>query len=246
MRAPARVDGVRMQRIRISRVVFPIYYFLPSPKSRCDFGLGVRGWGAPPHSDALHPPPSAHSLPCRAISFHRGYPHLPIAPRLHNGEHLHTSNMLTIFADMSKTKIYIHVVFSTKNREKSITAEHATSLYQNIWEFLTGRDCKLFRIGGMPDHVHILFGLHPTIALSTLMQELKSSTSGWLKRNGKFPLFEGWSGGYYAGSVSPDVKDRVIEYIKNQSAHHQNETFNDEIIKLAKTYDLIYDPRDLI
>ena len=154
--------------------------------------------------------------------------------------------MLAKFVGMSKTKIYIHVVFSTKDREKSITAEHATALYQNIWEFLTGRDCKLFRIGGMPDHVHILFGLHPTIALSTLMQELKSSTSGWLKRDGRFPFFEGWSGGYYAGSVSPEVKDRVIEYIKNQGVHHQDVTFNDEIKRMAKVYDLLYDSRDLI
>ena len=147
---------------------------------------------------------------------------------------------------MSKTTIYIHVVFTTKNREASIPTDQLTTLYKFVWHFLVDRNCRLLRIGGLEDHVHILFNLNPTQALSTLMKELKSSTSGWMMRDERFPYFEGWSSGYYAGSISPEVKDRVIEYIKDQRAHHHAETCGDEIMRLGRCFDFIPDPRDLI
>jgi REP element-mobilizing transposase RayT len=97
---------------------------------------------------------------------------------------------------------------------------------------IKNKNCFLYRINGMEDHIHILCDLHPTISLADYMRDLKSSTSIWLKQSQILRAFEGWADGYAALTCSWRDKDLIINYIKNQQEHHKNESFEDELKRL--------------
>ena len=101
-----------------------------------------------------------------------------------------------------------------------------------IWGIVTSKGCKLYRINGMEDHIHILSDLHPSISLSNFVKEIKVASSLWLKASKKFKMFEGWQEGYAAFTYSIKEKDHIINYIKNQRDHHTTECFYDEIKRL--------------
>ena len=105
--------------------------------------------------------------------------------------------------------------------------------------------CKLLRIGGIGNHVHILLELHPTVALSPLIQSIKAKSSGWLRTDQRFPNFTGWASGYFATTISNDVKDQVISYIKSQPEHHLTNSLDEEFKSLYSWAGMVYDARDL-
>ncbi len=126
-----------------------------------------------------------------------------------------------------------------------LPSEYAEHLYRFIWKELIDNQCKLLRIGGIPNHIHMLIELHPSVALSVLMQNVKSHTSAWLKKDGRFSHFDGWAGEYYAATVSASFKDAVIEYIKSQPEHHKRVSFDDEFAEICRESGQICDERDL-
>ena len=107
------------------------------------------------------------------------------------------------------------------------------------------KKCKLYRINGGEEHIHLLVDIHPTIAVSTLVKDLKVSTSIWLKEQLEFQQFEVWAEGFAVFTISHADKDRVIEYIKGQKEHHQKLTFLDEYKALMKEYGIEFDEKDL-
>jgi len=109
------------------------------------------------------------------------------------------------------TQIYYHIVFSTKNRERVLLANKRDDLFRYTWGILKNKDCHLYRIGGVEDHVHILTEIHPTIALAGLVKDIKTSTSSWIKSENIFSDFTHWQDGYGAFTVSHRDKDAVIE-----------------------------------
>jgi putative transposase len=129
------------------------------------------------------------------------------------------------------TQIYYHIVFSTKERVPALTADKRENLFRYIWGILKNKNCHLYRIGGVEDHIHILTSLHPTVALADLVREIKTSTSKWIKEESVFPKFAHWQDGYGAFTVSHSDKDEVIEYIKNQEEHHRKVSFRDELLE---------------
>lgn len=147
---------------------------------------------------------------------------------------------------MSKVTSYYHIVFCTKRREMTIPVEKQDDLYRFIWHQVKKLNCDLLRIGGIPNHVHMLINLHPSVALSTLMQNVKGRSSSWMGTNPEFHIFNGWASEYYACSVSPEHKATVIEYIKGQVAHHTACDFSSELVKMYQYADLIYDERDMM
>jgi len=111
--------------------------------------------------------------------------------------------------------------------------EHIEELYRYIWGYINNKKSFLYRINGMPDHIHVLVGIHATIALSDFVKELKTSSNSWLKRNkDKFPNFKSWGEKYAAFTIRYEDKDTMIAYIKNQHEHHKKETFKDEYRRL--------------
>ncbi|MDR3109690.1 MAG: IS200/IS605 family transposase [Planctomycetaceae bacterium] len=125
-------------------------------------------------------------------------------------------------------QILYHIVFRTKNSEKTIKQENVRELYGYILGIIRNKHCVLFRINGMEDHLHILSDLHPSIALADFIKDIKTSTSIWMKESGLFPDFRGWGARYCALTYSNKERETLINYIKNQQEHHKQESFQDE------------------
>lgn len=147
---------------------------------------------------------------------------------------------------MSKIAAYFHIVFCTKSRQVTIPLDYADDLYRFVWKQVDDLGCRLIRIGGIQNHIHMLVNLHSSVPLSQLMQNIKGRSSTWMKSDPRFAHFVGWSTDYYASSVSPEHRDAVIEYIKSQRAHHLGHPVEHELETLYATSGLPFDPRDLL
>jgi len=145
---------------------------------------------------------------------------------------------------MSYVQLLYHVVIRTKASKPVLSLEHSDELYRYIWGIIKNKNSLLYRINGMEDHVHILLSLHPTIALSDFMREMKAETSKMLKRTAGFEQFTAWSEGYAALTYSLKDKDMIINYIKNQREHHKTISFRDEYVAFLKEMNLELDERD--
>lgn len=143
------------------------------------------------------------------------------------------------------TQLLYHIVFSTKNRERAITAERRDDLYRYMWGIHRNLKCHLYRIGGTDDHVHILTSIHPTLALSKYIEQVKTSSTHWVRDENIFPGWPGWQDGYSGFTISNRDKDPVIEYIKGQEAHHLRTTFLEEYRALLAEHGVEFDERYL-
>jgi putative transposase len=143
------------------------------------------------------------------------------------------------------TQSLYQIVFSTKNRQRSLLAEHRTILFKDIWGILNKKRCHLYRINGVEDHLHIVTHIHPSMALSSLVKDIKLGSSTFIKDQRIFPDFNGWQDGYGAFTYSFKEKDGLIEYVHNQEAHHKTVTYRDELIQLLKEHGIEFDERYL-
>ena len=130
---------------------------------------------------------------------------------------------------MSKVSNPIHAVINTYGRRMTITDQNRKALYRFIWSVLKKHGCYLYRIGGIANHVHILFDLSPTVALSDLMRDIEKESSTWMRESGLFPAFDRWGKEYFAFGRDRERLHNVIEYIKNQPEHHLVKSFEDEM-----------------
>jgi putative transposase len=138
---------------------------------------------------------------------------------------------------------YIHITFSTKNREKIIRNDIQSELFNYLGGICKNLECCPLRIGGYSDHIHILCMLSKKIALVTLIEELKKSSSKWIKTKDKFYKNFYWQNGYGAFSVNPAQTDVVMDYIANQDLHHSKITFQQEYKAFLKKYKIEFDER---
>jgi REP element-mobilizing transposase RayT len=144
------------------------------------------------------------------------------------------------------TQLLFHIVFSTKNRERTLTDAHRESLYKYIWGIDQKLNCHLYRIGGTDDHVHILTAIPTTLSIAKYVQEIKAGSSHWVKSQAAFPRFESWQDGYAAFTVSFGERDALIEYIKGLAEHHRRESFLDEYGRLLIRHGIAFDERYLV
>jgi putative transposase len=147
---------------------------------------------------------------------------------------------------MSYRQIFYQIVFGTKEREATITEAHCEELYKYIWGITTKHKCKLYRINGMEDHIHIFSDLNPSLSLADYIKDVKVASSLWMKECGKFPSFKGWQEGYGAFTYSVQEKQTIINYIKNQKEHHKSESFYDEYKRLLIENGVEFDEKYLL
>ena len=144
----------------------------------------------------------------------------------------------------SLSQIYIHLVFSTKDRRKFIHDSIAPDLYSymaSVFHDECGSHAKL--IGGVDDHLHSLFDLSRTWCVADVVKVVKTSTSKWMKKQDRrLRVFE-WQTGYGAFSVSRSNVRKVEEYIRNQKEHHRRQDFKNEFRGLLERHDVEYDER---
>ena len=144
------------------------------------------------------------------------------------------------------TQIIFHIVFSTKHREPILLQSEKKRLFAFIHQLLTNKNCHLYRINGMEDHLHILTHIHTTVSVAALIKDIKLASSDFIYRERIFPKFNGWQDGYGAFSETIKAKDRLMKYIKNQEDHHKKVTFLEEYQTLLEEYEIKFDPKYLL
>lgn len=141
------------------------------------------------------------------------------------------------------TQIYIQVIFAVECRQSLIASEHKEELHKFITGIVRNDGQKLIEINSMPDHMHILMGLKPDVALSGLVRVIKANSSrfvnekGWVR--GRFT----WQEGFGAFSYSHSHLDSVIRYIRNQEQHHKNRTFKSEYIPCCESLIIAFEEK---
>ena len=144
------------------------------------------------------------------------------------------------------TQILYQIVFSTKKAEKTMRLDNSEKLYRYIWGILKNKKCKLYQINGTENHLHILTHIHPTVSVSSLVKDIKVSSSTWLKNEGLFPNFVSWQEGYGAFTYHIKEKDMLINYIKKQREHHHTKSFREEYIELLNEHGIEFDEKYLL
>jgi REP element-mobilizing transposase RayT len=140
----------------------------------------------------------------------------------------------------SLAQIYVHLVFSTKDRMSFISPEVQGAMYAYLAGTLNAIDCPALKVGGMPDHVHILFRLSKNMAVTDVVKAAKVESSKWMKERGGVKEFA-WQSGYGAFSIGASQVETVREYISSQDEHHRHRTFQEEFRKLLERYQISYD-----
>ena len=144
------------------------------------------------------------------------------------------------------TQILYQIIFSTKDREKTLLQVNREDLFRYIRGILKNKKCILYQINGISDHIHIATHLHPTISLSSLVKDIKVSSSLWIKENHIFPDFNSWQEGYGGFTYSIKEKDNLIKYIKNQAEHHHVKSFREEFKELLEEHGIEFNERYLL
>ena len=145
----------------------------------------------------------------------------------------------------SLSKILLHIVFSTKNREKLIPREGENRLHRYLAATCRILNAEAFRVGGTRDHVHIACCLPRTISVSKLLEEIKSSSSKWIKQEFKKCSSFGWQSGYAVFSLGHSQLVHLLKYIDNQKEHHRKISYREEVLQFLKKYNVEYDEQYL-
>lgn len=144
------------------------------------------------------------------------------------------------------TQIIYQIVFGTKNWERTLTKDHRSKLFEYIIGILANNKCHVYCINGVEDHIHIIAQLHPTVALSWLIKDIKLATSALIKERNMFNRFGGWQVGYGGFTYSINEKSRLVDYVNNQEEHHKRVSFKEEYLALLKENGIEFDEKYLM
>ncbi len=139
--------------------------------------------------------------------------------------------------------LLIHIIFSTKDRAPILDATGRPLLHASLSTVTRNAGCESFRVGGVADHLHLAIGLSRTITTAKLVEELKTSSSKWLKAQSPALKTFAWQRGYAAFSVGPSDLQALQDYIDHQEEHHRTRTFQDEYRAFLIKYGVDYDDR---
>ena len=143
------------------------------------------------------------------------------------------------------TQIYIHIVFAVQGRQNFLKTENKEEVQKYITGIIRNKKQKLISINIMPDHVHILLGIKPNIAISDIVRDIKNNSSSFINEKklvrGKF----NWQEGFGAFSYGHSQINAVVKYIQEQEKHHLKKTFREEYLALLKKFEVKYDERYL-
>jgi putative transposase len=143
----------------------------------------------------------------------------------------------------SLANILVHLIFSTKNRARLIHPEVEDALRRYLATACKTCGCPAHKIGGTEDHVHIVCSLSRTMTVAKLLEEIKKSSSKWIKTEGPHLAQFSWQAGYGAFSIGQSQLEAVKRYITNQKEHHRRRTFHEEFREFLRRYGIEYDER---
>lgn len=138
----------------------------------------------------------------------------------------------------SLVKNNLHVVFHVKSRGVTIERDHLPRLFEYIGGIVNSLGGVTFIVGGVQDHVHVLFSLPATMALADFVRTIKAKSSRWLKTVSAGYASFSWQEGYGAFSVSPTLIDKTVNYIRRQEEHHRKRSFQEEVMLFVEAYNI--------
>jgi REP element-mobilizing transposase RayT len=138
------------------------------------------------------------------------------------------------------SQIYLQVVFAVKGRENLIGKSWKDELHKYIAGITIAKEQKSIIINGMPDHIHVFFGLKPSMRISDLVRDIKNNSSKFINEKGFVKGKFHWQEGYGAFSYSHSQIESVYNYILNQEEHHRKKTFREEYLALLKKFEIEY------
>jgi REP element-mobilizing transposase RayT len=143
----------------------------------------------------------------------------------------------------SLARLHIHLIFSTKNRERIIHDQVRDSLHAYMATVLQNLGCHPVLINSVEDHVHVFFELARTVAVSSAVEDVKKASSKWIKtQGGEFAGFA-WQSGYGAFAVSESNVPAVREYVATQQEHHRKKSFQEEYRSFLERHQIAFDER---
>lgn len=143
----------------------------------------------------------------------------------------------------SLSLVIVHYIFSTKNREAILAPEIGLGLHAYLATVARNAGSECYRAGGTADHVHLAIRLARTTTIADMVEELKTTSSKWLKTQGRELKSFSWQRGYGAFSVGPGNLEALRKYIDSQEEHHRTRSFQDELRMFLKKYGVEYDER---
>ena len=143
----------------------------------------------------------------------------------------------------SLARVHIHLIFSTKNRQRLLSDSIRQPLHNYMAVVLRNFNCPATLINSVEDHVHILFELARTVSISQAVEEVKTTSSKWLKTQSPDLQAFAWQAGYGAFAVSQSNIDTVRDYIANQHEHHRIKSFEEEYRAFLKKHSIEFDER---
>ena len=139
------------------------------------------------------------------------------------------------------TKLYVHCVFTPMGRESLLTDSIREKVHKYIYGIIVEKKCYPVAINGTKDHIHLLIGFPPTIAISDLVRDIKRSSSLFINEQRRSYIKFKWQEGFGGFTVGYRELEKVYKYILNQEIHHSKLTFKDEYTKILKEQDIQYD-----
>ena len=143
----------------------------------------------------------------------------------------------------SLVKNLVHLVYGTKHRESLIPKKHWSALFAYQSGIFKQWESPALVIGGVEDHVHVLFALSKNHPLKKIVEEVKKGSSVWIKEQSPSYADFHWQTGYAIFSVSQSLRNNVATYVRNQETHHAKKTFEDEYLEFLEKHGIAYDPR---
>ncbi len=143
----------------------------------------------------------------------------------------------------SLATVVLHLIFSTKDRSACLDSTVRPPLHAYLATVARNAGCICHRVGGVADHVHLAVRFSRTLTIAALVEDLKTSSSKWLKTQS--PDLQGfaWQRGYGVFSVGPTDLEALVTYIDNQEAHHRTRTFQEEYRAFLSKYGVAFDER---
>ncbi len=139
---------------------------------------------------------------------------------------------------MPFVKVYVHVVWSTKNRIPFLNSkELRIKVWKHIKQNAEEKDIFIDVVNGYSDHCHCLVSLSTNQTIEKIVQLIKGESSFWINKNNLTEDKFAWQDEYFAVSVSESIKDKVRNYIINQEKHHLIKSFSEEYEEFISKYD---------
>ncbi len=145
---------------------------------------------------------------------------------------------------MSWIRVWIHLVFTTKNREPILIPRIRREVFQHIKENAATKDVWIDSINGYSEHAHCLLSLNKDQSISKVVQLIKGESSFWINKNKLTKTKFSWQDDYWGVSVSESHLKSVRDYIHNQEEHHKYKPFTEEIDEFMKKYSWSYSKKE--